>query len=172
MDQREFNKEMGSYLKKKKNGSSSPGPKKGFFESLKDMFRIELVDDEPAQPQQDESVSVEEVEAVMRGESVDVSEDDFDEEAFVQAHKPKGFWASLKESMFGSFNEEELLHDDEPDVAVIETPGKVDDDVKEMLRTCVSWINRLPAEEISRIKRSPEYDQFKELLRKYKLIKE
>jgi hypothetical protein len=109
----------------------------------------------------------------MRGENTaPANNEDFDEESFVEEHRPKGFFASLKEAFFGSYAEEELLGEDEAEVAVIERPGKVDDDVKEMLRTCVSWINRLSAEVISRIKRSEEYDEFKDMLRKYKLIKE
>ncbi|MFT4250459.1 MAG: hypothetical protein ACMXYD_03805 [Candidatus Woesearchaeota archaeon] len=170
MDQREFNKQMGSYLKDRKGSSSRSSSGKGFFSSLKSSFSVEVVDDDKP-VQQPDSVSVEDVQAVMRGEHLHASEDDFDEEAFVEEYKPKGFWASLKESLFGSFSEQELLHE-EP-VAVIERKrsSAVDEDVKEMLRTCVSWVNLLPSEEISRIKRSPEYEEFKRLLEKYELIK-
>ena len=169
MDQREFNKQMGSYLKERKN-SKKRSSQKGVFSSLKDSFSVEIVDDDKPVSAHPDSVSVEDVQAVMRGERVLASEeDDFDEEEFVEQYKPKGFWASLKESLFGGFSEQELLHE-EP-VAVIDHKPAVDADVKEMLRTCVSWVNRLPPEEISRIKRSSEYEEFKRLLEKYELIK-
>ncbi len=173
MDQREFNRQMGSYLRERKSGD-------GLWKRLKDKLpSVTIVDDEEEQPAAParEEVPVEQVEAVMRGESL--PEEESDEEEFAEYEEmeesSKSFFERLREFLFGSYEKHELLHDEEDvDVAVIteraEQP-RVDEDVKEMLRVCIKWINRLPADEIQAIKREDEYREFKRLLEKYGLLK-
>lgn len=166
MDQREFNRQMGSYLRERKSGE-------GLWDRLKALLpSIEITSDEQEEQPEPEEVPVEQVEAVMRGESVEPEEDE-DEFAQYDEIPDKSFFERLSEWVFGSYERDELLHEDDVDVAVIERDVKpeVDRDVKEMLRVCVQWINRLPPEEIQAIKREDEYREFKSLLEKYGLLK-
>ena len=166
MDQREFNRQMGSYLRERKDGG-------GFWKKLKSMVpSVTIVPDEEDQEPEPEEVPVEKVQAVMRGESVEPAEDD-EFEAYEAMDEQAGFFERLSQWIFGSYDRTELLHEDDVDVAVIEQDVKpeVDRDVKEMLRVCVRWVNRLPPEEIQAIKREDEYREFKALLDKYGLLK-
>lgn len=173
MDQREFNRQMGSYLKDRKD-------EEGFWARVKKKLpSITVVDDEKEQEPVPEEVPVEQVQAVMRGESLPKQEEDEEgeEDSFEEYEDipEEGFFERLSKKLFGSYEKSELLHDEEDvDVAVVteyEPKPQVDDDVKEMLRACVRWINRLPPEDIQAIKREDEYREFKRLLDKYGLIK-
>ena len=174
MDQREFNRQMGSYLRERKDGDS-------FWKRIKEMIpSVSIVSDKDDEESEgsaraQEEVPVEQVEAVMRGESLPKDdEEDEDLAAAYDSVPSEGFFARWSKKLFGSYEKHELLHDEEDvDVAVIteyEKPA-VDEDVKEMLRACVRWINRLPPEEIQAIKREDEYREFKRLLEKYGLLK-
>jgi hypothetical protein len=172
MDQREFNRQMGSYLKERK------GQPRGLWKRVKDLVpSVKIVDEDKEREQApSDEVPVEQVEAVLRGESLPKDEEEDDEEAFAEYDEvpSEGFFARLSRKVFGSYEKHELLHDEEEvDVAVITEYQKpaVDRDVKEMLRSCVRWINRLPPEDIQAIKREDEYREFKRLLEKYGLIK-
>lgn len=57
------------------------------------------------------------------------------------------------------FSEEEIINEIE------------EDEVKEVLRITVKWLKMLPPEEIEDIKDSQEFKRYKELLKKYNLIR-
>lgn len=171
MDQREFNRQMGSYLRDRKD-------EEGFWARVKKKLpSVKVVDDEKEPVQAPDEVPVEQVEAVMRGESLPKQEPDEDDEGSFEEYEDipsEGFFERLSKRLFGSFEKSELLHEEEVDVAVVteyQPKPEVDDDVKAMLRSCVRWINRLPPEDIQAIKREDEYREFKRLLDKYGLIK-
>ena len=75
-------------------------------------------------------------------------------------------WFTPDESSGYREKPEEIDLDD-----VYENQGAVDDDVKEMLRICVHWVNMLPSDKIQDIKRSDDFVKFKKLLDKYGLLK-
>lgn len=179
MDQREFNRQMDSYLKDRKEDG-------GFWKRMKQKIpSVSIIDEEKEQEQAPpDEVPVEQVQAVMRGESVARPEDEPEvsytdsDDAFEEYDEvpTEGFFARLAKKLFGSYEKRELLHDeDDVDISPITdyaaSKPEVDDDVKEMLRVCVKWVNRLPPEDIQAIKRQDEYRDFKRLLDKYNLIK-
>ncbi len=154
MDQRDFNRDMGSYLRERKSGGKS------FFSRI--VPKVEIVS-EDKQPPKPEEVPREHVEAVLRGESVPHEDDDFE----LAEPEHKSWW----KRMFGSRPREAVAEDDVDLSVLSDKKPSVDSDVKEMLRICVQWVNRLPSEEIQEIRRSDEYVEFKRLLDKYGLIK-
>ncbi len=166
VDQREFNRQMSSYLRDRKD-------KRGMWSRLKDsMPKVSVAEDTSDNKQSvSQEVPIEQVQAVMRGEHISV-EEDISEDDFSDADEKPGFFDRIRELIFGSYQKEELLHEHE-ELSVLgeEKMLTVDEDVKEMLRTCVRWLSRLPSDEISKIKRSQEYDDFKALLDKYGLLK-
>ncbi len=161
MSQRDFNREMGSYLRERKTAGD------GFFSKMrKKMPKVSFSKEEEEKVVPD-SVPKEHVEMVLRGERVPQPEPE--EEFEPRPAKKKPFWHRW------FFVVEEVYEEpaDDVDMTVLEKKpqGRVDDDVKEMLRTCVKWVNMLPPEKIQEIKRSDEYVEFKRLLDKYGLIK-
>lgn len=161
MDQREFNRQMGSYLRERKSEGG------GFLSKLsRKLPNVTVVDEDKEAPKPNE-VPREHVEAVMRGERVPAEEVEFEEDEIPK----RGFMAWVRD-MF----EDERAPQPVQDVELAELerrPAKanIDDDVKEMLRICVRWVNRLPPEEIQEIRRTDEYQEFKRLLDKYGLLK-
>jgi len=165
MGQRDFNKDMGSYLRERKTAGE------GFFSKVKKkMPKVSFSDKEEERVVPD-SVPREHVEMVLRGERVPQPEPEEDFEPAVRKKMP--FWRRwfvvVEEAPIERFRDEDV------DMTVLdrkEVPkGRVDEDVKEMLRTCVKWVNMLPPEKIQDIKRSDEFVEFKRLLDKYGLIK-
>ena len=181
MDQRDFNRDMNSYLKKRKDSGSR------LRNVFKGVPKVQIVnDDEPAPP---ENVPLEQVQAVMRGEKVRPQQATVQETVFVTeevrtettasyddfSDEPRtGFWTRLWASI--SMPKEQVVGLEEEDVDFTELTrekGKdeIDGDVKDMLKICVRWINKLPADEIQEIRRGDEYQEFKRLLEKYGLLK-
>ena len=163
MGQRDFNKDMGSYLRERKTAGE------GFFSKMKKkMPKVSFSKEEEQKPIPD-TVPKEHVEMVLRGERVPQPEPVEDEfEAAPEKRKPFWHrWFFVVEETY-----EEPTQDD-VDMAVLERKPapKVDEDVKNMLRTCVRWVNMLPPEKIQEIKRSDDYVEFKRLLDKYGLLK-
>lgn len=162
MGQRDFNREMGSYLRERKTVGE------GFFSKVKKKLPKARTTQEEETPRPD-TVPKEYVDMVMRGERVPTPEPEEDE-SFVEKKSKRPFWHRW------FFIVEERMEEPEEDVdfsALTEkksTPH-VDDDVKEMLRTCVAWVNMLPPEKIQEIKRSDDFVKFKALLNQYGLIK-
>lgn len=179
MDQKDFNRDMDSYLRKRKDS------KGGFFSSLKSVPKVEIVGDDD-QEEKPTDVPLEQVQAVLRGETVrpqetsreattvEFDEEDFTEQSFEQEPR-RGFWSRLWQSI-GMTREEVIGDEDEevPDFSDL-TPKRnkdeIDGDIKDMLKTCVQWVNRLPPEDIQDIRRSDDYQEFKRLLDKYGLLK-
>lgn len=176
MDQRDFNRSMDSYLKNRV--STKPGKaRKGFLDSLKNALpRITFTSDEEPVQEQPEEVPREQVDAVLRGESLTKDEEIIAEEAeeeIEEALKGPSLWSRFIDWLTLSNKEEEDFDDDIPrneDVVKVKK-GHVDEDVKEMLRICVHWVNMLPPEKIQDIKRSDDFMKFKELLDRYGLLK-
>ena len=157
MEQTEFNRQMGAYIRERKK-------EKSVFSRIKP--RVTVVDDDKPEPPLE--VSREHVDAVLRGERL-VEEDDFEES---RVERPR-FWKRV----FGWISlGDEVASPVQDDVDVGEIVNEkprsaVDADVKEMLRICVHWVNMLPPEQLQDIKRSDDFDKFKRLLDKYGLIK-
>lgn len=154
---------MGSYLRERKTAGE------GFFSKLKKAFPRVSVEKEEPTPEPEE-VPKEHVEMVLRGERVPQPEpEEAEAEAIPQKKRP--FWRRWFFIVEETYEEPK----DDVDLSVLEkkpaNKGRVDDDVKEMLRICVRWVNMLPPERIQDIKRSDEYVEFRRLLDKYGLIK-
>ena len=161
MSQRDFNRELGSYLRQRKTAGD------GFFSKMrKKMPKVSFAKEEEEKVVPD-SVPKEHVDMVLRGERVPQPEP---EEEF-EPVKKKPFWHRWFFVVEEVYQEEPVAEDVDMTVLERKPQGRVDDDVKEMLRTCVKWVNMLPPEKIQEIKRSDDFVEFKRLLDKYGLIK-
>lgn len=79
---------------------------------------------------------------------------------------PGFFERIIKIFRVSSINEEEV---DEFEEEMTTAPE--DDEVKEVLRITVKWLKMLPPEDIEEVKSSNDFVRYKELLKKYNLIK-
>ena len=80
------------------------------------------------------------------------------EKEYEQEQK-KGFFASI----FGGFTAKE----EEP----AKTDSEAEQDLKEIARISLHMLKQMPGELIHNFKQTPDYERFKELLRKHQLIK-
>lgn len=177
MGQRDFNRDMGAYLRERTN--ERPGKSGSFIDKLKESFpKVTVIaDDEPEQPVA-EDVPQEYVQAVMRGESVPKPDpiEEAGEEIEEGIVRTVPFWRRWVNWLAGDSSDNDYSVSEDIDMSEIHTEprpkkGAVDADVKEMLRICVHWVNMLPAEKIQDIKRSDDYQKFKDMLEQYGLLK-
>jgi hypothetical protein len=107
-----------------------------------------------------------------------VEEEDFEDYEDVQ-HKiqsaPKdkkegGFMSKLFN--FGSRKREEREEEDDHDTMMAQQQQQNIEDLKETIKVLHRWLEKLPPEKISEFKRSPDFEKYKDGLRKLGLIKE
>ncbi len=160
MRQRDFNKDMGAYINRRKS-------KEGLIKKIKKQVpRVEVVkDDKPS----DDRVPMEIVDKVMRGEKI-IVEEEVDVTYEDNKSEIRG-WRRFFSWLWVDQDKTPVEEDDDMSVVFDDNKNKVDSDVKEMLRIAVEWVNRLPPVDIQDIKRSDEYFKFKQLLDKYGLLK-
>ena len=149
MNQRDFNRQMDNYLRSRR----APSGGKGLLGKLKGIT-VTIEDDEPPRPKP-EPVMEEPEPVVVEAEPEDV---EYEETAPRQR-----FW----HRWFRRVSKGDRVLEE---VEEIEKP-KVDEDVREMLKISVRWINMSPPDVIQEIKRSDDYVRFKDLLDKYGLLK-
>lgn len=173
MKQRDFNRQMDAYLRQRRSEGGS------LFDDLKRKLpKVKITsDEEPEQEVTPDKVPQDVVDAVMRGESVEPSvleevEQEVETGVVETSNGFRIFWQKVTDWFTPRPVVEEDL--DDFDVAEEELPKKkanVDEDVKDMLRICVSWVNMLPPEKLQDIKRSDDFRKFKDLLDQYGLLK-
>lgn len=193
--QRELNSELDDYLRKRLNGSQTSFFKKvdaliprirssekvpdvhstestvvetkrksffwWLFSSKHSSDEIEdAIDDFPADVKED-------VKAVEHQiEEVDAEVEDLEEER-------EGLLSRLFSVLFGkkeSFDEEEVPLD-EVDAQIADEHRKLRDETRATLKLIHKWISKLSPEQIDAFKRSPDFERYKELLKRYDLIK-
>lgn len=99
---------------------------------------------------------------VRQVEEGKMAEDEFDEVAEEEVEEPKkkkGFFGFLKKK------EEEPVEEEGPEAFVIE------DDVKDVLKLSLKWIEQLPSNKLREFKSSPDFEKYREVLLKYNVAK-
>ncbi len=90
---------------------------------------------------------------------VDEEFDDVTEEEVEEPKKKKGFFGFLKKK------EEAPEEEEGPEAFVL------DDDVKDVLKLSLKWIEQLPPSKLREFKSSPDFEKYKGVLLKYNVAK-
>lgn len=146
---REFNQEMGSYLKHRKQ-TKGTNP----FSSARRYVQGMLKSDEEEQAAQAD-IPQERVQEMLANKRVPR------EERF--AEQPRKVNTFMR--WFGSRQEAE-----EDETETMQAPV-LDEDTKEALKLTFKWLKRLDPETIEEFKRSPDFERYKIALDKYGLLK-
>ena len=94
------------------------------------------------------------------------TEEEFDE---VEEQPPR---QGIIQKIFGWFTTEEEFEDDEfDDVEEIKEDYIVNEDIKKLIKIQHFWVEQLPPKKIKEFKDSADYQEYRELLKKYNLIK-
>jgi hypothetical protein len=84
-----------------------------------------------------------------------------------EAKSKKGWFSSAVDKMFGA----EDVAEDAPLEQVQSQVADASADLKELARISLGVMKRMPGDMISEFKQTPDYDAFKDILRRHKLIK-
>jgi hypothetical protein len=161
-DKVDFNKDLDGYIHKRRKG----GPTKlfgGFSISRKSESRSES---RPVKEQKSEPIK--EVRGVkkMDDDYQELDDVEMDEEETKKPEKKGGFKGFFKKFKSDKPKIEEI-DDDEP----VHAGDNLPDDVKEVLKISLKWIQELAPARLKDFKNSPDFEKFKEVLVKYKVAK-
>ncbi|MBI4451255.1 hypothetical protein HY642_04740 [Candidatus Woesearchaeota archaeon] len=92
-------------------------------------------------------------------------EEQVSEEEYEQG---KGFFAKMAEKLFG---EKPAAEPAQIEVQPEIDAGEILSDMKELSRISLSIIKQLPPEQVQELKQTQDFERFKEILRKHKIIK-
>ena len=99
-------------------------------------------------------------------------DDDFEDEVQEKASAPRDRKeGSFMNKIFG-FGNSKRKEEDEDNAMQLQIQQQNIEDLKETIKVLHRWLEKLPPEKISEFKRSPDFEKYKEGLRKLGLIKE
>ncbi len=166
--QNDINKDLGDYISKKRGVRRSIIPGVSFKIKKK---KIETYDD----------ISKEEIERSMKEKpkKQEIADDyaeleELDHEELEIERKKESILRRIINVIMPPKEEfEDYTYEvDDADVEEVEIEQEViDEDVKDVLKISFEWIKQLPAEKLRKIKKSAEFERYKEVLTKYGLAK-
>lgn len=130
--------------------------------TLSTLLRRRIPDEEEIEKEQKARKNKEIQEIEEEVEDIDEMEDELENE------KESLFYKLRK--MFGGKGKEELYEEAEIEVAEQEQ-AILDEQVKETIKILHRWLEQLPPDKLDQFKRSADFARYKELLRKFGMIK-
>ena len=172
IDKREFNKDLVSYIKKKRNKprrarKAAPKAKEMdmYYEEKRPSIWSQLFSKRVEAKMPKEKVAeIHEIEEEIEETDQEIQEaEEIEKSAEVRKER---LLTRLFRRMKGR-EREKTEFPEEP-----EAVPQLDEDVKEILKITFNWINKLPKSKLQEFKSSEDFEKYKLILMKYGLVKE
>ena len=195
IDQKDFNEDMGRYIAGIRNKERKPldffsfgmlKDKKKRAEPVPEQAKESEVLVEPEEPSffqrmfKRKMISEEDIEESEELKPEEMKELEHVEDEIEEVEKEEEELQEEREGLIKTFMKKlrffEKKHKEPGEEEMVEEIGdaisvKMDDDVREVLKVMHKWLERLPPHEIKQFKLSEDFVKYKDILKKYGLIK-
>lgn len=160
-DKADFNRDLDGYIHKKRRGSGGGSIFGGI--SIRRQKKV--------QPRHEEKkVKVKKMDDVQKYQELEKDIEEVEAEELPSREKSEKKEGAMKR-FFGKFRGKSRMDEDIEEEGAPAMGDDIPEDVKDVLKTSLKWIQELPPARLKDFKNSPDFEKYKEILVKYKVAK-